>query len=158
MIPPKNLIIGGLLIVLLGTIAFSYYLISCEDDSCFIFDWQRTRATRNFEECVLRGYPVLESYPRQCKADGRIFIEVVDERQGTDKKPSPAVGKCVVGGCSGELCVDASLGGVASVCIYREEYACYKSAKCERQQDGRCGWTQTDELASCIASKRSQNE
>jgi hypothetical protein len=30
----------------------------------------------NFEECVARGYPILESYPRQCKTpDGKIFTE-----------------------------------------------------------------------------------
>src|SRR4030042_3349817 len=30
----------------------------------------------NFEECVTAGYPVLESYPRQCKApDGKTFSE-----------------------------------------------------------------------------------
>lgn len=156
--PVKNIIIGSLLLLLLGTIAFSYYLISCEDDSCFIFEWQRTKATKNFEECVLRGFPVLESYPRQCKADGKVFVETVDERQGTDKSPSPSKGKCVVGGCSGELCVDASLGGVASICIYREEFMCYKSAACEKQADGRCGWTQTEDLKSCIAAKRSENQ
>jgi len=156
--PTKNIVIGGLLLALLGTIAFSYYLISCEEDSCFLFDWQRTRATQNFEECVLRGYPVLESYPRQCNADGKVFVETVDERQSTDKRPTSTRGKCVVGGCSGELCVDATLGGVASICIYREEYMCYKTAKCERQDNGQCGWTQTDELASCLASRRSANQ
>lgn len=156
--PTKNLVIGGLLLLLLGTIAFSYYLISCEEDACFIFDWQKTKATKNFEDCVLRGFPVLESYPRQCKADGKVFVETVDERQGADRKPSPAKGKCVVGGCSGELCVDATLGSVASICIYREEFACYRNAICERQADGQCGWTQSDELKSCIASKKSDNQ
>ncbi len=30
----------------------------------------------NFEECVKAGYPVMETYPRQCKTpDGRMFIE-----------------------------------------------------------------------------------
>ncbi|MGB3345783.1 MAG: hypothetical protein WBA71_00810, partial [Candidatus Humimicrobiia bacterium] len=30
----------------------------------------------SFEECVSAGYPVLESYPRQCKTpDGRTFTE-----------------------------------------------------------------------------------
>ena len=30
----------------------------------------------NFEECVARGYPILESYPRQCKTpDGKTFTE-----------------------------------------------------------------------------------
>lgn len=29
----------------------------------------------NFEECVKAGNPVMESYPRQCSADGEIFVE-----------------------------------------------------------------------------------
>jgi len=31
---------------------------------------------KNFDECLKAGYPVMESYPRQCKTpDGKIFIE-----------------------------------------------------------------------------------
>ncbi len=31
---------------------------------------------QNFEECIKAGYPVMESYPRQCKAtDGKTFTE-----------------------------------------------------------------------------------
>ena len=31
---------------------------------------------QSFEECVKAGYPVMESYPRQCKApDGKTFVE-----------------------------------------------------------------------------------
>lgn len=29
----------------------------------------------SFEACVGAGYPVMESYPRQCRADGQNFIE-----------------------------------------------------------------------------------
>jgi hypothetical protein len=32
----------------------------------------------NFEECVNAGNPVMESYPRQCKADGNTFVEKID--------------------------------------------------------------------------------
>ena len=32
----------------------------------------------NFEECAAAGYPVMESYPRQCKTpDGRNFVETI---------------------------------------------------------------------------------
>lgn len=30
-----------------------------------------------FEECAAAGYPVMESYPRQCRADGKTFVENV---------------------------------------------------------------------------------
>ncbi len=57
---------------------------------------------------------------------------------------------CYVGGCSAEICSDNP--GAVSSCIYRAEYACYRSATCERQASGACGWTQTPELNSCLAS------
>jgi eight-cysteine-cluster-containing protein len=56
-------------------------------------------------------------------------------------------GDCRSTGCSGEICSDQNL---ASTCIYRPEYACYKSASCERQSDGKCGWTMTGELKGCL--------
>lgn len=59
---------------------------------------------------------------------------------------------CVIGGCSGELCVDPKSGQGISNCIYRAEFACYKSATCGRQADGSCGWTQTDALKTCLAN------
>ncbi len=36
---------------------------------------QNQLTVSNFEECVAAGYPVLESYPRQCRANGQIFTE-----------------------------------------------------------------------------------
>jgi len=31
---------------------------------------------KDFNDCLLRGYPIMESYPRQCRAgEGRVFIE-----------------------------------------------------------------------------------
>jgi eight-cysteine-cluster-containing protein len=56
---------------------------------------------------------------------------------------------CYVGGCSGQICSDRE--GVISTCEWREEYACYQTATCERQFDGQCGWTPTPELDACLA-------
>lgn len=66
----------------------------------------------------------------------------------TAETPQPT---CFVGGCIGEIC--SSEPGTVSRCIYKKEYACYKTARCERQQDGQCGWTQTVELTSCLMGK-----
>lgn len=57
---------------------------------------------------------------------------------------------CVVGGCSGQLCVDPLSEPGISTCEWRPEYACYANATCERQVDGQCGWTQTAELQACL--------
>jgi glucose/arabinose dehydrogenase len=40
---------------------------------------------------------------------------------------------CVVTGCSGEICAEEER---PSPCIFRSEFACYKTARCERQKDG----------------------
>lgn len=60
------------------------------------------------------------------------------------------LGKCIVGGCNGELCVDENSPAKNTICVYKVEYQCYKSAKCTRQTSGVCGWTQTTELSSCL--------
>jgi eight-cysteine-cluster-containing protein len=57
---------------------------------------------------------------------------------------------CKIGGCSGEICQNQSDQPIASICIYKTSFACYKTARCEKQIDGGCGWTKTPELTSCI--------
>src|SRR3989344_8635370 len=56
-------------------------------------------------------------------------------------------GGCLATGCSGQICSDED---VISTCEYKAEYACYKTAKCERQEDGKCGWTPTEDLVTCL--------
>lgn len=36
------------------------------------------QAITNFEECIAAGNPAIESYPRQCRANGQTFVEVID--------------------------------------------------------------------------------
>jgi hypothetical protein len=43
--------------------------------------WIENSSVDNFEECVLSGNPVIESYPRQCKTvDGKNFVEEIDSK------------------------------------------------------------------------------
>ena len=58
------------------------------------------------------------------------------------------IANCYVGGCSGQICSDEE--GIVSTCEFRQEYACYQNAKCERQSSGQCGWTVTPELSMCL--------
>jgi hypothetical protein len=64
------------------------------------------------------------------------------------ENPAQSAG-CFVGGCSSQICSDQE--GVISTCEFRPEYACYQEATCERQANDECGWTQTTELAACLA-------
>ena len=110
-----------------------------------------TSVVTNFDECVAAGNPVMESYPRQCRTeDGRVFVE--DVPQG-DLNDGTVLNHCRAAGCSGQLCVSAiEADNIITTCEYRAEYACYKTAKCERQSDGNCGWTQSGALKQCLTS------
>ncbi len=60
-----------------------------------------------------------------------------------------ALGSCVIGGCNSEICAEEEM---ASACLYLEKFACYKTATCEVQENGECGWTFDEELTSCLES------
>jgi hypothetical protein len=75
-----------------------------------------------------------------------------DVKKATTASPAPASG-CYVGGCSGEIC--SSDPNTVSACLYQESYACYKTAICEKQTSGQCGWTQTASLKMCLANANS---
>lgn len=126
----------------------------------------------NFEECSLvKDAKIQQSYPAICVIpSGESFVqELSDEEKsqlvppednsqiGNDEEDfsNTPVSKngCIVGGCSGEICQDKDEEPMASTCLYKEEYDCYKKAVCERQSDGKCGWTQTDELKTCLLIK-----
>lgn len=62
---------------------------------------------------------------------------------------SATVAACHIGGCSSELCSDSA--DAVSTCVYRSSFACYKTATCERQPTGQCGWTPTTQLKTCLA-------
>lgn len=119
-------LLGGLLVFGCGVVAGAGTFLLLEDRAC---------CTEIHEE-----YPmVTEETP------------TVEER---DTLPGLEVhGECVVGGCSGQLCIDAQIArDMVTTCEYREAYACYGDAHCERQADGVCGWTMTEALRACLQS------
>ena len=63
---------------------------------------------------------------------------------------TPPQTNCRISGCNGEICADESLGDVSSICLYQEKYVCFKQTTCERQADGKCGWTQNQEYMACL--------
>lgn len=64
-------------ILFLGLI-FGWYLLACEDDWCFIYEWQKVRATNSFDECIARGYPASGAFPRECRAGSKVFVETIE--------------------------------------------------------------------------------
>lgn len=82
--------------------------------------------------------------------DFSITIPLVVKSGSSGEAPGPtASGGCKISGCSAQICAEEEM---ASTCEYRESYACYRTAKCERQAGGKCGWTDTTELRQCLAN------
>ncbi len=47
-------------------------------------------AVSSFDECVKKGYPVMESHPRQCRrSDGKLFIEQIKSTPVSSQVPIP---------------------------------------------------------------------
>ena len=78
----------------------------------------------------------------------RIIGENGDKILGSFTFLKQETSECKVTGCSGQICSDDE--HVVTTCEWIEQYACYQTAKCERQIDGKCGWTQTDQLIKCL--------
>ena len=82
--------------ILIGLIAALVILggafyVACKDTGCGLFG--SAQAIDSFDECAAAGYPIMESYPRQCKVPGgQTYTEVIDEevREGNINVSSPA--------------------------------------------------------------------
>ncbi len=112
---------------------------------------QRIISIDSFAACKQAGFPIMESYPEQCRTpDGRTFVNPDQSLTGNTGSDPIFANGCAVGGCSAQLCGEAG-EDLVSDCQYRPEYACYQShSSCERQADGKCGWTPNSALTACI--------
>ncbi len=69
----------------------------------------------SFQECAAAGNPVMESHPRQCMADGQVFVEAADSKQLCESaggKYDTDFGECT--GISAGVC--ESIGGRFDMC------------------------------------------
>lgn len=71
--------------------------------------------------------------------------------------PALATGKkagnpCVPAGCSSQLCVERQQAKeLVTTCEWRDIYGCYQQlGVCKLQDNGKCGWEETGELAACL--------
>lgn len=75
------------------------------------------------------------------------FMRILSPSLWLTPTPYDAPIPCIKTGCSGQLCADHP---ITSTCEWRESYACYQSAVCERQPNGACEWTMTPQLHECL--------
>jgi hypothetical protein len=73
------------------------------------------------------------------------------DRSEETSRSSVSTDSCVKTGCSGERCADDA-PPLATTCEFRAEYACFRTAVCERGTDGQCGFRKTAALTSCLAA------
>jgi hypothetical protein len=132
-----------------GLVAIAFFLLALAWIIVDAFAGHSSRIS-SFEECLEAGFPVAESYPRQCSTGETTFIEAVPDWHARPPE-------CVIAGCSNELCIEsAEAPYVVTTCMYHESYACYPIySQCERQDTGLCGWTVKPELAACLENPRS---
>lgn len=89
---------------------------------------------------------------RQSDKHDELFDQILSTFKFLDSSESAVRNGCVIAGCNSELCIEKSLVdkiGI-SICLYKPEYSCYKTATCERQADDTCGWTQNPEFRACL--------
>lgn len=56
------------------------------------FQTKKSAAIGSFEDCMEAGYPVMESFPRQCRTpDGRHFVEDIDQVPSVDEDGTTTV-------------------------------------------------------------------
>ncbi len=80
-----------------------------------------------------------------------VFTFDIHADDSASMSPAKEDSGCVVAGCSSQLCMEAKdAEGMMSTCEYRESYACYATALCERQPTGVCEWTPTPALSACL--------
>lgn len=81
-----------------------------------------------------------------------IIISLAKRKDIQEKKENTQTAKngCIISGCNNEICQSKDEESAFSVCLYKPEYECYKLATCERQSNGECGWSETEEFKACL--------
>lgn len=97
-------------------------------------------------DCSGQSYPAVRCLGSVVCSENRCGIKC------GSPEPEPTKPDCKPAGCSGQICTDKE--GLVTTCEWREEYACYASAVCERGSDGTCGWRETVELTNCLEGAR----
>ncbi len=89
--------------------------------------WKLTKkeppvSVTNFEECAQAGNPVMESYPRQCRHDGKLFVETITTQVPPLNDTQTKTKTCTAESRQGDVCAQV----YAPVCA-RVNIQCIKA-------------------------------
>lgn len=140
----------GVTCIWAGTLKTEIRILSGMGESIETVELGKSIATEAETITFLSATPYSEEGKAITTVDYALTFSVTQRGVQIPPKQTPPLMRttCYVGGCSGEVC--SNTPDVASACIYREEFACYKKTTCERQSTGQCGWTETAELRACL--------
>lgn len=133
-----------------GTLTVKVNLVSSTGTTTKIIEIGKPFSYGAFTITLVSSTPTPNSKQTIAQSDYQFIFSVIKKAPVV---ATPPAGKCYVGGCSSQICTDEP--NMASTCIYRAEFACYKTAKCERQSTGQCGWTPSTALTMCIQNAQS---
>jgi eight-cysteine-cluster-containing protein len=97
---------------------------------------------------TISNVPLAETSPAVIDGGELPFVSTLSPQN----KPTTTA-DCVIGGCSSQLCLDVLENDMVTTCEWREHYACYRTAVCEPQINGHCGWTKDKEFTQCLVEK-----
>lgn len=87
----KKLLIYLVILGVLAAAVFLYVNYSCRERGslhtwCYIFESQKIQVVDSFERCIGLGFPVMESFPRRCRAGDKTFTEIIEPRPVANDK------------------------------------------------------------------------
>lgn len=107
--------------------------------------------------------PNMRCIQAPCGYEPQTLFEFFQEKQSKidDLGRYVGAGCKIASGCNGVMhCVSKMMPKtVNSICNYLPEYACYfeSGMRCEKQDDGLCGWTKTEDLNRCVEDTEINN-
>jgi hypothetical protein len=108
---------------------------------------------RNFNECVAAGFPVMESYPRQCSANGNNFVEEIDDKKYISNSPEQCQTIRFVCESDREPFFDETGCGCERILQEPEKTYCPSESReaeaCTMDYNPVCGWFNSEKI-QCI--------
>ncbi len=78
-----------------------------------------------------------------------VMVDDPSDPEPTDAESEPVGEGCMRTGCSSQICTETG-NPQNTTCEMRPEYGCLDRARCERQANGSCGWTETEAFSACM--------